>query len=139
MKRYVIGALALVVSASFLTAGAAKKDKKKKVEAVVEAPAPVSLVSASDSLSYAAGMSMTNGLMPFLKQQFNFNEAYMDDFIEGFKLFMQTKDDPKAKAKWWEVQQIVNNPLTFKRDGYLVDRSKTPFSVVAIDDYEMSK
>lgn len=99
MKRYVILALALVVSASFLTAGAAKKDKKKKVEAVVEAPAPVSLVSASDSLSYAAGMSMTNGLMPFLKQQFNFNEAYMDDFIEGFKLFMQSKDDPKAKAR----------------------------------------
>ena len=88
MKRYVIVALALVVSASFLTAGAAKKDKKKKVEAVVEAPAPVSLVSASDSLSYAAGMSMTNGLMPFLKQQLNFNEAYMDDFIEDIQEVM---------------------------------------------------
>ncbi len=48
-------------------------------------------------------------------------------------------NNPTVKAKWWEVQQIINSPQTTKLDGYLVDRSKTPFALVAPDDYEMSK
>lgn len=49
------------------------------------------------------------------------------------------ENNPKTKVKWWEIPNIVNNPQTFKREGYLLDRSKTPFSVVAVDDYLMSK
>ena len=45
----------------------------------------------NDSLSYAAGMSMTEGLIPYLKQSFNVDTAYMADFVKGFqvKLIMQ--------------------------------------------------
>ena len=112
MKRYAILALVFVASASFITAGAVKKDKKKKVE-TVETPAPINLTSSSDSLSYAAGMAMTNGLMPFLKQQYQFDEAYMDDFIEGFKTYMQSKNDPKAKARQagQQIAQMVTDRM----------------------------
>lgn len=48
-------------------------------------------------------------------------------------------NNPTSKLKWWEHPDIVNGANTTKLDGYLVDRSKTPFALVAPDDYEMSK
>ena len=45
----------------------------------------------------------------------------------------------QGKDKWWDDPQIVNSPKTVKRDGYLLDRGKTPFGYVSIDDYEMSR
>ena len=67
MKKTLIAALALIVAgASFTTAEAAKKKKKEAVKAAVVVPAPVSLVSGSDSLSYIAGMTFTEGLLPYL-------------------------------------------------------------------------
>ncbi len=47
---------------------------------------------------------------------------------------LKSKDE-----KWWENAQIVSGPNTVKRDGYLIDRAKTPFNLVAIDDNETSK
>lgn len=44
-----------------------------------------------------------------------------------------------AKENWWTLQGIVAGPKSVKRDGYLVDRAKTPFGLFAIDDYEMSR
>ena len=52
MKRIILIALTVMVSASFYTASAQK----------------VTLTTPSDSLSYAAGASMTDGLMTFLKR-----------------------------------------------------------------------
>ena len=65
-KSIVIVALALLASASFSTVEAAKKKDKKKKTDNTEATTlpPVVLSSSSDSVSYAAGMVMTNGLMP---------------------------------------------------------------------------
>ena len=43
--------------------------------------------------------------------------------------------------KWWEyvnANAMIQSKMA-RRNDYLVDRSKTPFSVVAIDDYLMSK
>ena len=48
-------------------------------------------------------------------------------------------NNPNTKVKWWELTQVINNPKTAKLDGFLVDRAKTPFSLVSPDDYEMSK
>ncbi|MCI6159864.1 MAG: FKBP-type peptidyl-prolyl cis-trans isomerase [Prevotellaceae bacterium] len=84
MKRTVILALTVAVSASFFTANAQKKDKKKKKEKVEETM-PVVLTTPSDSISYAAGITLTNGLVPFLKQQYGVDEAYMGDFVRGFE------------------------------------------------------
>lgn len=97
MKKTMILALALVASASLFTATAAKKKVVKKTAAVA-APQPVQLKSSSDSVSYTAGMSLTNGLIPFLTQQQNVDTAYMADFVRGFQETINAGDDPKQKA-----------------------------------------
>ena len=94
MKKVMIIALALVVSASFLTAEAAKKKQKEAQPAVVE---QVVLNSSSDSVSYAGGMAITNGLLPYLQQQ-GVDTAYMADFIQGFKEMLKSGNDPKKAA-----------------------------------------
>ena len=96
MRKVMILALALVASASLYTATAAKKKTVKKDAAVVEQP--VQLTNGSDSVSYAAGMSVTNGLIPFLVQQQGVDTAYMADFVKGFQMVVKGGSDPQAKA-----------------------------------------
>ena len=95
MNRTVILALAVLASASFCTVDAKKKKKDVKAEPVEQ---PVQLNSSSDSVSYAAGMSVTNGLAQFLKQQHNVDTTNMADFIRGFQESMKAGDDPVARA-----------------------------------------
>ena len=100
MKKTIILALALVASASLFTAAAQKKAAKKTVvkkETVVKEE-PVKLVSGSDSVSYAAGMSVTNGLVPYLVQQQGIDTTYMADFVKGFQMVTKGGSDPKMKA-----------------------------------------
>ncbi len=96
MKRVIFMALVLVASASLSPLSAAKKKKKKEV-AEVKVEQPVQLTNGSDSLSYAGGMMLTNGLLPFLKQQ-GVDTAYMADFIQGFKDMINSGNDPKRVA-----------------------------------------
>lgn len=94
MRNTVLLALALVAGASFCPAGAARKKAKKPAAPVVQ---PVQLNSASDSVSYAGGMSVTNGLVPYLQQQ-GVDTAYMAEFIRGFREMVKAGADPKVKA-----------------------------------------
>lgn len=88
-------ALALVAGASLFTAEAAKKKTvQKPVEEKVQA---VQLTSSSDSVSYAAGMTMTNGLLNYLLQQ-KMDTTMMADFVRGFMDAVKTADDPRMKA-----------------------------------------
>ena len=109
MKRILIAALALIVaSASFTTAEAAKKKKKKEQEKpAAEVLAPVNLVSGSDSLSYVAGMTFTEGLLPYLINQMKVDTAYMADFVSGFREALSLNDDPKAVARMAGMQIAV--------------------------------
>lgn len=95
MKKILFIALALLASASFGTVDA-KKKKDKKQTAVV---APAELKNGSDSLSYAAGMSITNGLIPYLVQQQGVDTAYMADFVAGFKEAIAAANDARQKAR----------------------------------------
>ena len=101
MKKVVLLALTLVVGATFSNIDAAKKKKKdaQKEQAVKEM---VNLANSSDSLSYAAGITMTNGLMPYLLQQ-GVDTAYMADFVAGFnqavKDAVAAKTDHSVKAR----------------------------------------
>ena len=96
MKKIIILALALVAGASLYPADAAKKkDKKQPATPVVE---PVQLTTSSDSVSYAAGMNATNGLLPYLIQQQGVDTAFIADFIRGFQEVAQAGADPKMKA-----------------------------------------
>lgn len=92
MKKVVIIALALVASASFSPADAGKK---KPVPTPVEKP--MQLIGSSDSVSYAAGMRLTEGLIPFLLQQ-KVDTALMDDFLRGFREVVKTGDNPRQRA-----------------------------------------
>ena len=93
MKKTILLALALVVSASFSPVEAMKKKNK---EVVIPAQ-PVELNSSSDSLSYAAGVALTNGLIPYLLQQ-KMDTTMMADFVRGLREGMQAAGDPKQQA-----------------------------------------
>ena len=96
MKKVFLMALVVMASASFNVAFAAKKKKKDNGKQPVVAP--VVLATSSDSLSYVAGKSMTNGLLPFLKQQHGIDSTGMADFVRGLKDMLDAGDDPKIKA-----------------------------------------
>ena len=85
MKKILLTALVLVARASLFTASAASK--KKNVKKVT----PVVLASEGDSLSYAAGVYATRGLVPFIQQSYQVDTAYMADFIRGYEEAIQLK------------------------------------------------
>jgi hypothetical protein len=42
-------------------------------------------------------------------------------------------------ADWWKNERVVGSSSVARRDGYLVDRSKTPFALINPDEYEAVK
>ena len=100
MKKSFIIALALLVAgASFANAETARKKKKKEQpKPATEVQAPVVLTTGSDSLSYAAGMMMTNGLFDFLEKQLGVDTTYMADFVRGFNEVVGSEATPQQKA-----------------------------------------
>ena len=92
-------ALVLVAGASLSAVDAAKKKKVVMAKPVEPVVVPVlQLNNGSDSVSYAAGMSATQGLVEYLLQQ-KVDTAYMADFIGGFKETVEKDvNDPKVKA-----------------------------------------
>ncbi len=53
---------------------------------------------------------------------------------------MQAASLPTDTQKdWWKNPKVTDNASVVKRDGYLVERSKSPFAFVNVDDYEAVK
>lgn len=128
MKQKVIllAAAALVASAT-LTPAVAKKDKKvKKCEAKA---APVVLASSSDTISYAAGMSFTNGLIPYLQKSEGVDTAYMADFVRGFQQVINSGNDPKMKA-YAAGMDIAKRVQSQMLPGMEKDLTDTPDTIV---------
>ena len=127
MKKALFIALALVAGASSFTANAVKKKTvmapaKEKVE-------PVVLTNSSDSVSYAAGMTMTNGLVPFLLQQ-KMDTTLMSEFVRSFMENVKRGDDPKMKAYviGMSIAQQVNERML---PGIKQEFENTPDSILA--------
>lgn len=95
MRKTILVALAVMAGATLNVASAAKKNKKQAKQTVL---APVELKNGSDTLSYVAGMSLTNGLVPYLEQSMDVDTAYMADFVRGLQELIQAGEDPKMKA-----------------------------------------
>lgn len=94
MKKIMTLALVILASASFSVASAQKKDKKsKKAEQAVK-----SLMTHDDSLSYAAGINATEGLIGYLQQSFKVDTAYMADFVRGFEDALKMGQTPQGTA-----------------------------------------
>ena len=106
MKKYLMTALVLVASASLFTASAAKKKTVKKVT-------PVVLATESDSLSYAAGVHATRGLIPFIQQSYKVDTAYMADFIRGYEEAIAKANTPQGTAYivGMQIAQMVNQRI----------------------------
>jgi len=127
MKKVLLLALAVVASASFCTVDA-KKKKKEEVKAEPVA-APIVLNSSSDSVSYAAGMTITNGLAAFLKQQHGIDSTTMAIFIKSFEEVITAGDSPEAKAKAAGVD--IANQVNRMLPGLTNEFSDSPDSIVA--------
>lgn len=99
MKKVLLLALAVWAGAAFHTAQAGDK-KKKKQQATEQTAAeqPVTLTTPSDSVSFAAGMSFTQGLEGYLKQQYGLDSIQTKGFMEGFKSFMSLRQNPDFNA-----------------------------------------
>ena len=129
MKKVVLLALAVVASASFCTVDA-KKKKKEEVKAEEPVVVPVELKSGSDSVSYAAGMSVTNGLAAFLKQQHGVDSATMAIFIKSFEEVIDAGDSPEAKAKAAGVD-IANQLRSRMLPGIKNEFTDSPDSIIS--------
>lgn len=119
MKKILTLALVVMASASFNAATAAKKNKKEAKKAA----APVVLKSSSDSLSYASGMAMTNGLMPYLQKQLGVDTAYMADFVRGFNDMIANGSDAKQRAysAGMQIAMQLQGPMLEGLDKELAD------------------
>lgn len=93
--KTIITALAFVAGAVFATQAVAKKKQEDKKQ---EQPA-VQLSNGIDSLSYAAGQTMTDGLIPFIQQQQHVDTAYMEDFLQGMREAIEQSNDPRYVAR----------------------------------------
>ena len=127
MKKALFIALALVAGASSFTANAVKK--KMVMAPVQEKVEPVVLASSSDSVSYAAGMTITNGLVPFLLQQ-KMDTTLMSEFVRSFMENVKRGDDPKMKAYviGMSIAQQVNERML---PGMRKEFENTPDSILA--------
>lgn len=93
MKKVIL--LSIFIVAGAMSATISAKKKQKKAETVK--PALV-LQSSADTLSYAAGVSLTEGLIPYITAQMKVDTAYMADFVRGFNDIIVSNGDPKLKA-----------------------------------------
>lgn len=100
-----------LVLAAMLSTGvsAAKKKAKKAKQAETE---KVDTIPMSD-FSYAMGIAQTNGLKNYLVQRMGVEEAFMDDFLQGFDQLGLTEADKKLKARLAgvEIRQQVENQI----------------------------
>lgn len=84
MRKWMIWALVFMASASFCRA--------QKADGFVV------LTSETDSMSYAAGASATEGLIPYVQQSYKLDTAYMVDFVKGYLEGVKMANDPKGTA-----------------------------------------
>ena len=127
MKKVILLALAVVASASFCTVDAKKKKKDAKAAEPVELP--VQLLSGSDSVSYAGGMAVTNGLIAYLKQQHNVDTTNMADFLRGFNEVVKAGDDPNMKA-YVAGMQIADQVKNRMLPGMTEEFKDSPDSII---------
>ena len=129
MKKSLMVALALLVaSASFNTAEAKKKKKEKQPDAT-EVKQPVVLATSSDTLSYLAGMTVTEGLMPYLQNQLHVDTAYLADFVRGFNEAIAAAENPREVARMAGMQiaeQVKDRMLPSLKNEF----TNTPDSII---------
>ena len=101
MKKTLTIALAAIMSAAVCAAPAQDKKKKNQESAQPKAVAQTGqFASERDSISYAAGVAATQGLLPFLKQQYGIDttDVMLKAVAEGYMSAIKSANDANAKA-----------------------------------------
>ena len=127
MKKVILLALAVVASASFCTVDAKKKKQKQQEEPAAQ---PVELKTSSDSVSYTAGMAITNGLIPFLQQQHGLDSAGLKLFVKYFDEAINAGDTPEAKARTAAIE-IASQVKSRMLPGITNEFKDSPDSIIA--------
>lgn len=148
MKKILTLALVAALSATFTTASAKdkkecckaktecykvdkKKNKKCKKDKTSCCEAPVSLLSKSDSLSYAAGMTYTTGLIEYVGKQFGVDSTSMGAFVAGLREGIQRSNDKQFMAHSAGVQ-IAQLLETRMYPGVANEVKNTPWTLDSI-------
>jgi hypothetical protein len=50
-----------------------------------------------------------------------------------------SEEGQKMPDKWWKNPQVTESPITVIRDGYMINRSQSPFALIGIEGYEFIK
>ncbi len=91
--------LLLVITLASTTFAAAVNDKDKNKKKQQPQPSALVLQTMRDSLSYAAGLAATNGLLPFLQQEYGVDSTGIADFVAGLREGLKQLDNPQFKAR----------------------------------------
>jgi len=115
MKKLVIVALVAIIAVGFAACG--NQTPKANLKSDV------------DSMSYAIGMSQTQGLKDYLVNQLGIDTAYMADFIKGLNEGANAGDNKKKSAYYAGIQigqQIGNQMMKgINREVFGSDSTKT--------------
>ena len=115
MKKLVIVALVAIIAVGFAACG--NQTPKANLKSDV------------DSMSYAIGMSQTQGLKEYLVNQLGIDTAYMADFIKGLNEGANAGDNKKKSAYYAGIQigqQIGNQMMKgINREVFGSDSTKT--------------
>lgn len=100
-KKTILLALTVLVSASFSNATAKEKIKKSKKAEKTELSSHLStnITVGADTLSYAAGQMLTQGLLDYVVKQLKVDTTYMAAFVSGIEESLFTTESPEAHAK----------------------------------------
>ncbi len=101
MKKTVLMTLIVLVGVvSAVNTGYAKDGKKKAKKAFWEVvPADTAtLTSPADTISYASGMAVSDGLIGYLQKTCDFDTLFINDFKQGFYEAIDRGNDPKYIA-----------------------------------------
>ena len=58
---------------------------------------------------------------------------------EGKVIAEESDEDVKLPETWWKNPLVTESQEVTVHDGYLLDRSQSPFALINIDDYEFIK
>lgn len=100
MKRTAIALALVIMAGASLSTAVAKEKKKKNEKAGTELQIqPVKLSSLNDSVSYATGKLLTQGMMDYVVSQLKLDTAYMADFVGALKENLGAEDTPQNTAR----------------------------------------
>jgi len=81
-------------------------------------------------------------LRPNMIKRYGQLVAVAVEISQGGKLIAEEAEKQASmqlQKDWWKNPAVTENKKVTARDGFLLDRSQTPFAFINVDDYEVTK